>query len=242
MSEKKSKKTSVKKDKEEKKEEVREEIIEEMNDKLEKEEKKEEKEKPDKKQLQSEKKMLFIFVGVILLLLASFITYMILANNVKSFTVKGITYDIQKEGTLTLYHARIPIIYNNSYYHFNVYFRTDPRNLESVPFNGSIIFMRNMAINYSDDINCDGDGTIAIANWLNVYKYLGVNVVRDPNATCDPFHRYVYVNISTANETSITETALGCYQINVANCDVLPATERFLADSMAYYENVTQLS
>ncbi len=247
MSEKKSsKKNSVKKQdakKQEKKEEVREEIIEDMNEKLEKEEEKEEKEKPNKKQLQSERKILFIFGVVLLLLLASFIGYLIFSNNVKSFTSKGITYDMQKEGTLTLYHARIPIIYNGSYYHFNVFFRNDPRKLESeVPFNGSIIFMRNMAINYNSDIICGGDGTVAIANWLNVYKYLGVNVVRDPNATCDPLHRYVYVNISVSNETSIEETALGCYQINVNHCDILPATERFLTDSIAYYENVTQLS
>ncbi len=218
--------------------ESKKEIIEDVKkieENIEAEEKSEEKhEKPSKEQLKSENKMMAIFIGVLLLISAVLIIYFLVSNNAKTFTYDNVPYNIIQQGKITFYHTTLPIIYNGTHTYYNLYLRNNPRDLaKEVPFNGNLYIKKNMAINYSADITCDGDGTIAIANFLNLYGVIGTKVVRDPNATCDPQQRYVYVNIKVANETSIQETAPACYTINVANCQILQATERYMTETLS---------
>jgi len=207
--------------------------IKKAEDNIEKEEKSEEKkERPSKEQIRNENKMLAIFVGVLLLIAAVFAGYLIFSSNAKNFTYNGVSYSIVPNGKITFYETTIPIVINGTKTNYPVYIQNDPRKLDSeVPFNGSLYIRQAMAINYSNGISCNGFGAVAIGNLKNLYNAMGVNLVYDPNATCDPQLRYVYVNIKVSNETSIQQVAPACYTINVANCDVLPAVERYMTET-----------
>lgn len=236
---KKSKKETKAEKKEEEKEEIKEKLVEEMNEKIEKEEEKEEeKEHPDKKQLHSESKTLAIFLGVLILIALSFAAYLIFSNNVSSFTSGGMNYTIVHEGKLTFYNTHVPIVMNGTKYNFQIYLYNDPRTLQkTVPFNGTLYIRSNLVLNYTNNIDCNGDGVIAMANVFNVYHYLGINAVLDSNYTCDPQARYVYATIKLSNQTDIQENSPGCYTINVANCQILPATERFITETLSTLHN-----
>ncbi len=207
--------------------------IKKAEDNIEKEEKKEEKsEKPSKEQIKSENKILIIVMGVLLLLAAVFVGYLIFSSNAKTFTYNGVGYTLSPNGKITFYETTIPVVQNGKKINYPVYIQNDPRKLESeVPFNGSLYIRPAMAVNYSNDISCDGYGAVAIANLFNLYQTMGVKTVYDPNATCDAQQRYVYVNIKTTNETSKQEDAPACYTINVADCNVLPAVERYMTET-----------
>lgn len=224
------KQTKIKKD-DEKKIEAEKILFEEVEKGREIEEKKENKIEPDKKQIFAENKTLFIIFGVILLLVVVFVAYFILGKSSQSFVYNNVKYTLIQEGKLAFYTTQISVQTGL----YNVYLRTDPRTLErTVPFNGSLLISPLMNLNYSNEINCDGFGTVGIANLINLYQALGTKIVRDSNSSCDPQQRYADVNIVVSNETSIQEIAPGCYQINVANCEILPATERYMTETLAY--------
>ena len=198
------------------------------------EEKRENEIEPSKKQVFGENKTLFIVFGVALLLVVVFVVYLVFSHSSQSFVYRNIKYTLIQEGKLPFYNTQIPI----STGLYNVYLRTDPRKLEkTVPFNGSLVVSSLMNLNYSNEINCDGFGTIGIANLINLYDALGAKIVRDSNSSCDPQERYVDINIVISNETSIQEIAPGCYKINVANCEILPATERYMTETLAYLKS-----
>jgi hypothetical protein len=201
----------------------------EMGEKI--EEKKENQVEPNKKQIFGESRTLLIIGGVLLLLVIMFVGYFIFSNSSQSFVYNNVKYTLIQEGKLAFYNTQVSVTTGL----YNVYLRNDPRKLEqTVPFNGSMHISSLMNLNYSNDINCDGFGTIGIANIVNLYDALGTKIVRDSNSSCDPQGRYVDINIVVSNKTSIQEIAPGCYQINVANCEILPATERYVAETASY--------
>ncbi len=237
MAEKKPTKKKTSGGKKPKKKEVIKEIKE-IESNIQKEEAREEKDIPSKTQIKKENKIMFIFLGILLLISSVLVIYLLTLNSAKSFTYNGVKYSLVKNGKLTFYETTLPLVYNGQKKYFNLFIRNDPKTLErEVPFNGSIYIKSAMDLNYSDSLTCNGDGVIALANLANLYQAIGTRVVRDPNATCDPQQRYVFINVKVSNETSIMETAPACYTINVANCQILPATERFITETLSSIHN-----
>lgn len=230
MSEKNIKKTDKKKEKEIAQ------IEQKIENNIEDAEIKEEKnEHPDKKQIFSENKILVNFLIILGIMAIAFVIIVIVSNSSKSFTVDGVKYSLFQEGQLTLYNTKIPVVVNGTNAEYNIYLRNDPRTLnKNVPFNGSLYIRPYMVINASDSLNCNGDGILAVANIVNTYEgALGTSVIKDENVSCDNQTRYVYLNIQPSNETSVQEIAPACYNINVNNCQVLAATERYLTETFS---------
>jgi hypothetical protein len=95
----------------------------------------------------------------------------------------------------------------------------------------------------TNSFNCDGDGVIGIANVLNLYKIIGTQVIKDENASCDDLlGRYMFLNIKEGNETKINDYGLkgACYNIEVKGCDILPATERFMLETLIKVNKVVK--
>ncbi|MFZ1970898.1 MAG: hypothetical protein WAU65_01830 [Candidatus Nanoarchaeia archaeon] len=231
-----------KKTKSNKKEKEIEAIEESIEDNIEKaEEVEDKKEHPSQKQIASESKILLITLVIIGLLVGVFIFILLLSNTSKSFTVDGVRYivDTTIEQGQTLYDTKIPMtLSNGSNAEYNIYLNYDPRMLDKeVPFNGSLYVRQNLVINSSSnlsELNCNGDGILGVANLVNLYQNaLGINVTKSSNMTCDPQIRYVYLNIVPSNETNIQEIAPGCYNINVNNCQILAATERYMTETFS---------
>ncbi len=184
-------------------------------------------EKARPEQLKKEKKQLrsiLITLGIIVLFIALVILFF---GSLNKFTYEGVKFDIQKQGDLVLYHTTLPFIYNGTQATYNFYLRNDPRKVE-VPFYGNLSLRANAVLNMSGDFFCSGDSTIAVANLANQLGVVGIRVVKDENATCDPFGRYTYINILEGNESKIAQTGPSCYNLYVNNCEILPVTEKLM--------------
>lgn len=201
-----------------------------------------EKDVASKEQLKKEKKTFLIILAVALGLAAMFFAVYFIIVSQNNFEYKGVKFEIDKTDLVgkTLYKTSLPVTYNGSLANYNFYLRTDPRTSGNLVFDGNISLLKNMVLNTTSNLNCGGDGVIAVANVVNLYTVLGVKVIKDENASCDLQGRYMFLNIKEANETKIVQFGPSCYDIYVNNCDVLPATEKFIVDTLAYVHSVVQ--
>jgi hypothetical protein len=187
-----------------------------------------------KDQLKKEKKIfLIIILTMIGFSLFFAISYLIgdSFNHIKVESVKFILDKTTMAGR-TLYKTSIPVMFNASKADYNFWLRENPTLTNKIPFNGTLLIMKNMVINQNSNFNCDGDGIIGVANLVRLYGVLDVSVIADKNATCDSKERYVYLNIKTGNETRIDQTGKTCYEMTVKDCEILPATERFMIETL----------
>jgi hypothetical protein len=83
------------------------------------------------------------------------------------------------------------------------------------------------------DFKCEGKGIIAIQNLLNLYKFIGITVMSDENATCDPEAKYTFIQILEGSETKIEQTGQSCYNIYINNCEILEGTEKLMIETFA---------
>lgn len=166
-------------------------------------------------------------IGIILLIVIIFWSF----KSASEFEYKEVEFKVVKEGDLVLYQTSLPVIYKGERREFNFYLRNDPRELENVPFNGDIFFADNMVLNSIGDLNCNGDGIIAVANLVKLYEILGTKVIKDENASCDPDARYLFVQIQESDQTNIEQFDTACYNINVNECEILQSTEKFMIET-----------
>lgn len=196
-----------------------------------------EKESGSKKQLEEQNKVLkrvFIWAGILMI---AFFAFSVFSYYQTHFKYEDVDFKIVKEGKLIFYNTIIPMNYEDSItgkhiVDYNFYIRNDPRKLaEDVPFYGDFELMNNVVINSTEEFNCDGDGVIAIANMVNLFDKVGATVIKDPNANCDAQGRYTFINIQSSDKTGIVQVGHSCYALNVNNCEILKATERFMIET-----------
>jgi hypothetical protein len=175
---------------------------------------------------------ILIVLGVVLALF--FVGYFF-AESQKTFESEGVKFNIVQEGELIFYQTKVPVYSENGEKTINYFFylRTDPRELEKMDFEGQIEPTKLLALNYSDDMGCQGYGIIALTNIINLYQLMGGKVTIDRNATCDEQGRYLFLNIQKTNQTGIEKKGPNCYDLNVNNCDVFPSTEKFMLELLA---------
>jgi len=190
-----------------------------------------EKEISEKNRKSSENKTLknvFIVISAFGLV---FILVVLFINSIRHFEYNGMTGDVVKEGNLIFYQTSIPVFFKGEEVPYNFYLRNDPRKLDEIPFDGEIVFLKQVVLNSSAELNCDGDGIIAIKNLATLYEVLGAKVIKDENASCDPMGRYIFLDIKPSNKTSVEQFGPACYNLNVNNCEILKSTERFMVET-----------
>jgi hypothetical protein len=182
-----------------------------------------------KEQINYQNKLLrniFIVLGI---LIFSFVGGYFLINSMKHFEYRNVSFVVVEE--IAPYRTELPVIYKGEEVPYYFYLRNDPRKLEPIPFDGELVFLKNMVINISEDFNCDGNGIIGVANLLKLYEILGVKVIKDENASCDPEGKYMFVQIEGGNETRIEQFGPTCYKLQVNDCEILEVTERFMIET-----------
>ena len=188
-----------------------------------------------KRQIREENKILRRFVFGIITILVVVLLFALFINSIKNFEYEGVKFKIVKEGNLIFYNTAIPLFSSTGekVADYNFFIRNDPRELgEEVVFDGELFLTKNMVVNIVGDIECDGDGIIAIANFKKPFEILGINIIRDENASyCDLLGGYTFIQIQEGNETKIEKFGPSCYEINVNNCEILKATERFMLET-----------
>ena len=181
--------------------------------------------------------LLFTFV-IILIVIAGFYFY---TQSQIHFKYKGIEFTREDfcdvKPCIITYKTSVPVSYNGAVVPYNFYFRTKPTDLNKVNFDTeNFELMKSVVYSEEGNFSCDGYGSIAVANLANLYKVIGVNIMKDENATCDAEGRYTYLTVKEGDETKIVQVGNQCYDIYVKDCEVLPALEKIMAEVLVKLE------
>lgn len=150
--------------------------------------------------------------------------------SMNNFETGGVKYNLIKEGDITFYHTSFPskFVVPQRTIEYNVYLRTDPRELKDISFEGNLMRLEMAVIDSKENFDCEGDGVIAIANFNQIMKAMGTEVIRDPEASCDSEGRYNYFELKSGEENKIVQTESTCYDFIIKGCEIIPVTEKFL--------------
>lgn len=170
-----------------------------------------------------------------------------IVNSARYFDYNGVKGEVVKEGGLVFYKVAFPVNVNGTLMPYYIYIRNNPEELaEEIPFRGGFSFgekfddnLFRMVLNFTDKFECEeeskkGDEDIAVANLLNL-KVLGLKIMKDESADCDPNGRYMFVNIKEGNVSEIRDVGPACYEISVNNCEILKVTERLMIEAFEKY-------
>jgi hypothetical protein len=191
-----------------------------------------------KKENRTLKKIIILMIGCVIF----FATVYLIAYFSKNIEYHGVRFEIDKD-TLrgkTLYRTTVPVIYNDSKAMYNFYLRTDPRKTETVvSVYGDIDFRQNMVLDVTtEELFCDGDWNIAIGNLLKL-DIFGINITaRNESQIYKPEKDFMFMTINKENKTEIKQIDAVHYEMNVANCEILPATERLMMEAFVKYKKV----
>jgi len=198
--------------------------------------KSEELEKEIKEKIESKKrnKITLIFLVIFGAVIIGFFAWVIIGNIQNNFEYMGVKFEVVNE--IAPYRTNIVLGEKNAItgavtqvpYYF--YIRTDPRELEKIPFEGKLNLAKDMVINSTDPFSCDGNGILGMTNLARLLRAMGVNVIKDQTADCDIQGRYIFLNLEPGNETKIVQIGPMCYKMYINDCEVLESTERFMIE------------
>ncbi len=191
-------------------------------------------------------------VGVMLGLVVLFFVSSAIFKSTNTFNYEGLTFTKERiADNILVYHYYKYYEHFNEIYVYNLFLRHDPRDLKDIPANGEIKFTSikpvYISINGHQLSSCDEvDRRNTLAAPL-LSDFLRGNLIKEvigatPNiiesqarnvtyASCESKNEQVIV-ITDGEETRIDKIREGCYQISVADCRVLEATEKFIVQTI----------
>lgn len=212
--------------------------------KKEKKEKIEEK-KPDVKVNNNGKELYWIIGGMAVCLLI-IISIPYISKELNTFKYQTLTFTKERFSNIPVYHYYYSFSFNGETYQYNLYLRNDPRKNEvSVP--GGIIYPSAgetiyVSINGEDMMKCKDSlrDIYSLAGFMqdNMFRvksgYPDEELAKKNNLTyidCSTNPDSMVIVIKEGNETKI-ERQGNCYTINIADCQVLDAIEKFEVQSL----------
>ncbi len=176
---------------------------------------------------------------VFAILIIVFFAFYYLFSSLGKFKYEGLTFTKEKFGEIPVFHYYYYITPEIKY---NLYLRNDPRK-NLVPFTGrSIEIFKSdtvyLSVNPENLTQCEYGrvGISSLASFLadNQFSVKGASqnktLAKEANveyATCESNPYDVVISLQAADKTNVIHNSLNCYAINIANCEVLPAIEKF---------------
>lgn len=214
----------------------------EKNKKL-KKEKVELQEPPEKKSYSKE--IYSVLIAMAILVVVFFISYYSFAS-LNKFEYQGITFTKEKFGEIPVYHYYYFYEHNDGQYKYNLYLQRDPRN-NFVPITGNaisqeIIFpiSEQVYISIAPEglVGCEygSTGIATLSSFLtdNQIKVKGASSDKEQAEannlkyiTCDTNPNDIVIMMRGGKETRIIKESNSCYIIEINNCQVMEAVEKF---------------
>ncbi len=186
----------------------------------------------------------WLLIALVVFVLVFIIVYFLFSGYGK-ITYKTLTFTKEQTRGLTWYHYAY--YFNDSQgqvYKNNVYLREDPRE-NDIPVYGDIFYTSStlyLAINKTGISNCS-ESQIALDTLQfflnnNLYKVKRGTTSKEDAleknqtyVTCTSVNNTV-VQVEAADTTTITKEPNNCYVVHVAGCEIMPAVEKLIVQSI----------
>ncbi len=196
------------------------------------------------------KPLYLILLAMIILVVVFFLAYF-LFSSINKINYNGLTFTKEMFGEIPVFHHYYNFMSQGKLFQYNLYLRNDPRQ-NKVALTGDAIgtgieFFEKDTIYISLEkdalVGCEY-GSVGIANLAsflvdNKLNIKGASADKElamennlTYATCKDNPREVVITIRNSNETRVIHEEKDCYIIEVANCEVLPAIEKFQVQSI----------
>ena len=184
-----------------------------------------------KEQIKKQKKQLGIILGILGAIMLLFLIVFMFIYQSTHFDYKGLKFKTVQEGSIIFYQVPMITQYQGSKLEYSFFLRTNPNKLKKVPFDGEIVLKNDIFLNVTtENLFCDGDWQISIGNLMNL-NIFNINVGKNENASCEGAGKYAFVQISEGNESKIEQVGDACYNLYIADCEVLAVTEKFMVET-----------
>lgn len=160
---------------------------------------------------------------------------------------EGLTFVKEKYGDVQVYHYSYATKLSSGKVRvIDVFVRGNPAE-NSIPISGEIIYPAGKKVYLSINntgINTCEDSVIAVAELSgflsnnNIPLKAGTPDMEEARVnnstyiTCASYPTSMTITLRAGEETKITRTGNFCYEMEVANCEILPAMEKFIVQSI----------
>ncbi len=185
----------------------------------------------EKSQKQSEKETIRTLILIISFMVVGFSAVIIFFNSSNTLEHNGVEYERINVGDLLFYRTSfLAMNEEGEETNYKIYIRNNPKTLfKDVPYEGNLSLRKNVVINFKDNFDCNGMGSVAIGS-LERMGIFGLNILQDNTVGCSPSGEYASLIFEAGNETKIEQVDDYCYEISVNGCEIVPATERFMIE------------
>ena len=204
----------------------------------------------EKNKIKSDKPLYIILVAMALLVAVFFASYYIF-KSFNTFKYEGLTFTKEKFGDIPVFHHYYFFNSEGKLFQYNLYLRNDPRK-NTVSITGRAIdkgleFRQDnfvyLSVSPENLTQCEYSrvgisnlATFLADNQLNV-KGAAPNesLAKETNvryATCDTHPDDTVILVQAGNETKVIQEEDDCHIIQIANCEVLQAIEKFQVKSI----------
>jgi len=198
-------------------------------------------------------KQLIVFFVFILLILGGLLVSYFYVRQQSNFSYAGVNFLRGKEGEIVFYHGRFPINYQGQTLKiFNLYFRINPKR-NKVPINTNFSLSEKVVISFEPDLEkCPGAivGHSAMSQFISVFPWVkevsgavnnkayakekGIEFADCSNATTAK----TIILARGADKSGIEKKGENCFVLNVANCEYLMVSERYIVGIIAQINEV----
>lgn len=191
------------------------------------------------KEIKKGNKQIYFTIAIMVILVAIFFFAYFMFESFNKFEHKGLTFTKERFGSIPVFHYYYYIAPDLQY---NLYLRNDPRE-NTVPFTGRAIEIFKLDVIYvsvdpENLTQCEYSrvGISTLASFLadNQFDVKGAtpnatlaNETNVVHATCESTPGNPVIEIKASDKTEILHNTRNCFEIKIANCEVLPAIEKF---------------
>lgn len=196
---------------------------------------------------------IYVLIGVVIVLGLIYVSYKSYLES-KKIEYAGLNFEQKKFGDLNFYYTRIPLFDKNGIntVNYSMYLRNDPRTLEYIKIEGVIRIKPKTILASEAGLQCENNGIAggelgqAIGLWTTVITGTSNKTLADnrsiPYVSCNASEGMYLDSTSLAfkvgNVTGISQKGADCYEISVANCEILEAVERFIVGAYAHSRGI----
>mgnify|MGYP006284139807 CR=1 FL=1 len=192
-------------------------------------------------------KEIYIIIGAMIGIILLFIVSYYIFKHINEFEYNGLSFRKERFGELVVYHYSYYYQHEGELFRYNLFLRKDPRKNKVPVYGENIKYIDGKFVYITSDYGfltqCDSS-TLALAQLSSFLTNNQITprsgtFVEDSNntqlnyVTCEskPNNPVIVIKEGTETRIDIDEENM-CYEISVANCEVLEAAEKFIVQSI----------